>query len=258
MKKNLLSTKMCIFILLSFISIKSAFGDVTPPKDGWIMKQKWSNLGFIHWSVDPKKVEKLIPKPLKLDTYEGKAYIGIVPFEMTTGRLAYVLLPLYRAFAQVNLRTYVTYNGKRGVYFFSLDADNFAGSLVADSLFGLPYRHSNVSISNLGNTFFFESENLGHELELFYKPTSEVKRYSKKSKEVWLTDLTRYFQVKNNCIFTSELWHPDFKIQEASSTILKNNLLKSLNLNLSSNHSETHFIKETITFFWPVEKIDCK
>ena len=54
------------------------------PKGGWVMAQKWHNLLFAHWPVSPAAIRKLIPEKLELDTYDGQAWISIVPFTMSS------------------------------------------------------------------------------------------------------------------------------------------------------------------------------
>ncbi len=53
------------------------------PSSPWVMRMKWSQLLFAHWPIDPKLVSPLLPKDLTLDTYDGVAWIGVVPFLMS-------------------------------------------------------------------------------------------------------------------------------------------------------------------------------
>ena len=87
------------------------------------MAQSWCNLLFAHWRVPINTLESLIPSGLTLDTYEGEAWIGVVPFHMKHIRAhGLPAVPFTSAFPELNVRTYVTDGKKRGVYFFSLDA----------------------------------------------------------------------------------------------------------------------------------------
>src|SRR5947209_722512 len=89
----------------------------------WIMHMRWHELLFMHWPVRPEVLRPLIPAGLKLDTFEGEAWIGIVPFHMSNVRPRWVPpLPGLSAFPELNVRTYVTAQGRPGVWFFSLDA----------------------------------------------------------------------------------------------------------------------------------------
>jgi len=89
------------------------------------MRQTWNDLLFAHWSVPAEQLRKLVPPELSLDLYDGKSWVAIAPFQMTGVALRGVPpVPVLSAFPELNVRTYVMYNGKPGVFFFSLDAFN--------------------------------------------------------------------------------------------------------------------------------------
>lgn len=95
------------------------------PKLPWIMRMTWSELLFAHWPVDPSVLAPLLPKGLTLDTRDGIAWIGVVPFLMSDiAPRCCPSIPILSCFLELNVRTYVIYDGKPGVWFFSLDAAN--------------------------------------------------------------------------------------------------------------------------------------
>ena len=99
------------------------------PRGPTVMRQRWASLLFLHWVVPLDLLRSLVPPELEIDTFEGRAYVGLVPFTMTGVRPT--LLPAIRRcsdFHEVNVRTYVHFRGRDpGVWFFSLDAaDPFA------------------------------------------------------------------------------------------------------------------------------------
>lgn len=100
--------------------------------------QRWTKLLFLHWDADPATVRPLVPLEFELDLFDGRAYIGLVPFEMSEIRPSFSG-PIGLDFYELNLRTYVTFRGEPGVYFFSLDASSAMAVLGAKLLFGLPY-----------------------------------------------------------------------------------------------------------------------
>ena len=55
-----------------------------------VMKQAWRNLAFLHWEIDPDLIQQTLPPGLTVDTFEGKAFIGIVPFYMRHVRPVYL------------------------------------------------------------------------------------------------------------------------------------------------------------------------
>src|SRR5262245_35014335 len=106
----------------------------------WLMAQGWHDLLFAHWPVPVKALQRLIPESLEIDTFEGQAWLGVVPFRITDVRLPWLPpLPGVSAFPELNVRTYVTDGRKPGVWFFSLDAGNPAPVLAARYGYRLPY-----------------------------------------------------------------------------------------------------------------------
>ena len=104
------------------------------------MTQSWHDLLFAHWPIDPDALRSKVPANLPLDVFDGRASIGVIPFHMTNvGPRGIPSLPGLSAFPELNVRTYVTLNGKPGVYFFSLDAASTLAVIGARTIFRLPY-----------------------------------------------------------------------------------------------------------------------
>jgi uncharacterized protein YqjF (DUF2071 family) len=118
------------------------------PEGRPVMNQRWQNLLFLHWEVSVDLIQSLLPNGLAVDTFEGKAYVGLVPFTMRGVRPA--RLPAVRGlsnFHETNVRTYVHHRGQRpGVWFFSLDAANAVGVALGRRWFGLPYFLARMSL----------------------------------------------------------------------------------------------------------------
>jgi uncharacterized protein YqjF (DUF2071 family) len=94
-------------------------------------------------------VAERLPAGLSVDTFEGDAYLGVVPFVMSA--IGPRGLPVGLAFGELNLRTCVTVDGEPGVYFFDLDADDRVGVALARSPFRLPYYRADVSVEASGD-----------------------------------------------------------------------------------------------------------
>jgi len=106
--------------------------------------QQWRDLLFLHWEVPPETLRALVPPELDLDAFEGRTYVGVVPFLMRRVRARFLPpLPGLADFYEVNVRTYVRHRrGEPGVWFFSLDASNLAAVLAARAGWQLPYFRS--------------------------------------------------------------------------------------------------------------------
>ena len=115
--------------------IAAAQVDWKPPAQPWIMRQTWRELLFAHWPLPIAAFTDRLPPGLALDTFDGQAWIGLVPFVMS-GVRPRDLPPVagLSRFAELNVRTYVTRDGKPGVWFYSLDASNpIAVAIASDA-----------------------------------------------------------------------------------------------------------------------------
>lgn len=114
-----------------------------------VMKQRWAGLAFFHWSIDTDLIASRLPPGLYVDTYQGKAWIGIVPFFMHRIRpVGLPPLPWLSWFHEMNVRTYVyDEKGNPGVWFFSLDCNQPIAVEIARRAFNLPYEHAAMSSS---------------------------------------------------------------------------------------------------------------
>src|SRR5271154_16627 len=106
------------------------------PAGPWVMAQSWHDLLFAHWPVPVSAMRASIPSGLEIDTFDGSAWIGVVPIRMSGVRLRGTsALPWLSHFLELNVRTYVQRDGKPGVWFFSLDAANSAAVAAARTWF---------------------------------------------------------------------------------------------------------------------------
>jgi len=113
--------------------------------------QCWHNLAFLHWRVPADKLATLLPSGLEVDTFDGSAWVGLVPFRMSGVRpWWFPSLPGVSAFDETNVRTYVHHNGVPGVWFFSLDAANRLAVRVARWRWRLNYHHATMRVERIG------------------------------------------------------------------------------------------------------------
>jgi uncharacterized protein YqjF (DUF2071 family) len=110
------------------------------------MFQRWTNLLFLHWTMDPAEIQRTLPDGLTVDTFGGDAYAGVVPFFMRGVRPAWLPpVPWLSNFQELNVRTYVhTSDGTPGVWFYSLDCNQPVAVWTARTFFHLPYFHARM------------------------------------------------------------------------------------------------------------------
>ncbi len=122
--------------------------------------QVWRSLTFLHWRYDAAPIARALPKGLTLDTYDGSAWVGLVPFVLAGVQpYRFPALPWISEFPETNVRTYVRGpDGERGVWFFTLEADRLAAVLLARSWYHLPYRWAAMQVNRAGSTIEYHSK----------------------------------------------------------------------------------------------------
>ena len=112
------------------------------------MLQRWDDVAFVHWPVDPAAVQSRLPFGLKADSFAGSAWVGLVAFHMRGIRLPFLPpFPYLGSFPETNVRTYVRGpDGRPGVWFDSLDITRLIPVLVAQGTYRLPYRWSDMRL----------------------------------------------------------------------------------------------------------------
>jgi uncharacterized protein YqjF (DUF2071 family) len=130
------------------------------PAQSVVMYQRWEELLFLHWTLAPEVVAKDLPPGLRVDTFDGKAWIGVVPFSMRGVRPRF--LPPVKglsSFPELNLRTYVVdKQGRPGVWFYSLDTPKRLPNWIARTFFFLNYRLARMQVQSSAERCEYRSE----------------------------------------------------------------------------------------------------
>ncbi|MEO8264923.1 MAG: DUF2071 domain-containing protein [Ilumatobacteraceae bacterium] len=118
----------------------------------------WEELTFIHWRFDPAEVQRLLPPGLTVETFDGSAWVGLVPFFLRVGLPRVRSIPWFSRFAETNVRTYArSRDGTSGVWFFSLDAARLGAVVTARCTYRLPYFWSKMSIEHSESTISYRA-----------------------------------------------------------------------------------------------------
>ncbi len=128
----------------------------TPMPRAWL-RNRWDDLAFVHWPYDPADVQALLPDGLRVDTFDGQAWVSLVPFRMRRAGPTWLpALPWISTFAETNVRTYVVDSaGNRAVWFLSLDAARLPVVAFARWTIGFPYVWSQMSIERSGDRWTY-------------------------------------------------------------------------------------------------------
>ncbi|MDX6285021.1 MAG: uncharacterized protein QOG53_506 [Frankiales bacterium] len=122
------------------------------------MRMQWLTLTFMHWPYPADAVQRLLPPGLTVETYDGHAWVGLVPFTMTVAFPRAPAVPWLSRFPETNVRTYARGpRGETGVWFMSLDAARLPAVLAARGAWGLPYYWARMQVQRRGNTVDYTS-----------------------------------------------------------------------------------------------------
>jgi uncharacterized protein YqjF (DUF2071 family) len=193
------------------------------PNFPWVMRMTWSELLFAHWRVPADQVARWLPPGLSLDTYDGDAWVGVVPFLMSdVAPRGIPAIPGWSRFPELNLRTYVIRDGKPGVWFFSLEATNRLAVRAARALFYLPYMDATMSLQAVGSSVNFTSERTHRgeppaRFAAHYSSLGEVFEAPPKTLEHWLTArYCLYAANRHGHIFRGEIDHDPWPLSKAA------------------------------------------
>lgn len=212
------------------------------------MVMAWLDLLFAHWPVEPERLQPLLPEGLVLDTFDGRAWLGVVTFHMADVRPPWCPpLPWVSAFAELNVRTYVRARGSRsgersagkpGVWFFSLDAANPLAVRVARWTFHLPYFDAEMEIARevaaSGDWFHYQSRRThrGAPEGVFrarYRPSGQVYRAEPGALDHWLTErYCLYAADRRGRLHRGEVHHAPWPLQRAEAEIEEDTLTEPL------------------------------
>lgn len=111
------------------------------------MRMGWDDLTLLHWRYPADEVQRLIPDRLRVETFDGSAWVGLVPFQMRVDVPGLPTLPRVLHFPETNVRTYVRdRRGRVGVWFFSLEASSPLAVVTARATYRVPYFRADMSI----------------------------------------------------------------------------------------------------------------
>ncbi len=123
------------------LDVEPVTADPPPIDRNPVLRQRWCELAYFHWRYDPVDVQRLLPPGVTVDTFDGSAWVGLIPFTMRDVAIGPTPpVPWLGTFIEINVRTYVIDpSGRRAVWFLSLDVPRLAIVGVARTVFALPY-----------------------------------------------------------------------------------------------------------------------
>jgi uncharacterized protein YqjF (DUF2071 family) len=222
------------------------------------MHQRWTNLLFAHWPVRPEALRPLIPASLEIDTYEEDAWVGVIPFQMSNVRPRWVPpLPWVSEFLELNVRTYVRYHGRPGVWFFSLDASNPLAVRAARAAAQLEYFDARMAMHiGADGSVHYRSERSHRgapaaSFEGTYRPEGHVRTAAPGSLDYFLVERYELFSSGRRGLLSVKIAHPPWPLQRAVARIERNTMAAGAGITLSGEAKQLHFASRVDVKTWP-------
>ena len=230
-----------------------------------VMRPNWRELLFLHWDFAPEIVQQLLPEGLTVDTFNGRAYIGLVPFRMEAVRPNWVpnlgrLGRFYDTFAELNVRTYVVRDGVPGVWFFSLDAASALATIAARVWFRLPYFKARMS-SHVGRdgAIRYWSKRLWPApmpaiCSATYRPEGEVFHAQPNTLEDFLAERYVLYSQRGDQLFRGRVHHTPYPLQRAQLLHLRESCLNAAGFARPDFAPHILYSAGVDVEVWPLEK----
>lgn len=195
----------------------------------------------MHWEVPVELLRTLLPEPLSVDLFEGRAYVGLVPFTMRDVRPWWSpSVPGISSFHELNLRTYVHRgDAEPGVWFFSLDAANTLAVILARTGWSLPYYRAAISMQEQGDEVLYASRRLWPpprpaELSLRYRVGEEIGHARAGTFEHFLVERYRLYAMSPFGLVTGRVHHAPYPLRRAEVLELRESVFAAQGISRSS------------------------
>ena len=233
------------------------------PRRPWAMQQRWNDLLFAHWPMEAAAIDRTLPPGLVADTFDGSAWLGVVPFGMDRIRIhGLPSVPGARAFPELNLRTYVRERGtnRTGVYFYSLDASNPLAVAIARSVFHLPYFWAQMGMQ-------YGSEP-GRSREIRYRSQRLLSAHAVRFRaryrglgvmaqgplEHFLTArYALYTADRQGTLLRGDIHHLPWPLERAEAEFERNELPQAHGFTLPDCEPVLHYSRELLVYVWATE-----
>lgn len=223
------------------------------------MVQRWHDLLFAHWQCPLEDLRRSIPAPLEIDTFDGAAWIGVVPFYMRGVRMrAAPPVPTAHNFLELNVRTYVTLDGRPGVWFFSLDCESTLAVIGARIGIHLPYFRASMHMTRSDGAIHYESRRWpmhAHRAAFTASCSGSGSAFLAQpgSLDHFLTERYCLYASDGTRLWRGDIAHSPWRLQRGTARIEENSMLTAAGVRTSSSDPLLHFAEfQDVRLWWPV------
>jgi uncharacterized protein YqjF (DUF2071 family) len=232
----------------------------THPARRWVWSQHWLDVLFLHWRVPVADLRPHIPAALTIDTRDGQAWVSLVLFRLRVRPAWLPFMPGLSTLVEVNLRTYVHFRDRPGIWFLSVHADNRWAMALAKLLTAMPYIHAKMAYRRNGDRLQFSAQHPGSEqawMALDFSPTGPNAEKAAGTLDYWLLERYRlYAWDRKQMLCQAEVSHPPWAAQQVDVSMSANSIGETLRLDLSRHPDRAHFSPGLHAYFGSFRSLD--
>jgi uncharacterized protein YqjF (DUF2071 family) len=234
------------------------------------MRQTWSELLFLHWPVAESGLRRLVPAALDIDTHDGRAWVGLVPFTISGARLRFLPpVPFVSSFHEVNVRTYVRHRGQDpGVWFFSLDAASALAVKAARRLYKLPYHYARIEMTvtedgapppaPARHRVDYASRRVPGDppdVDVRYAPGDVPRPADPGTLEHFLVERYLLYSAGGSSLHSARVHHVPYPLQPATVDHLRETLVATNGIDRPDTEPLAHYASRVDVDIWPLEDV---
>jgi uncharacterized protein len=235
------------------------------PTGRWMLSQRWNDILFAHWRVPAATVSPFLPEGLQPDSFQGSAWIGLVPLWMDRLNFRGVpSLPGAQSFPEVHLRTYVhdQHTNTPGIYNLSVDIGSLLATAAVRLIFRQPCNWAEMRLNQRTERefSFYSRRRFVAQSAIFsarYRGLGPTRRLA----EIRSGSL-EYFFTERYCLFTrnhaglalrSNIHAVASPLEDAEAEIERNDLPAALGIQVADQEPVLHYSRRLAVYVWPAE-----
>lgn len=221
------------------------------PGEQWAYYQEWNNALFLHWAIPLEIVRKCVPDKLNIDTYDGTCYVSLVAFSMEKIRPRYLpSIQFISDFAEINIRTYINMDGRKGVYFLNIESEKSLSAFVARIVSGLSYEKANIN--RTGQKFISTNVKKNFRLDAEFEIQSTIEH--KTALDQWLTERYSLYLDIGHEFYRYDIHHKEWELKKIR--LNKLNLKYQIgDIKLTEQPNLSHYSNGVKVIAWKRQKI---
>jgi uncharacterized protein len=227
-----------------------------------LMRQWWGKLLFMHWPVEVSALRPLVPPQLSIDTFEGRAWVGVVPFKMWGVRPYFTPpVPGLNSFLELNVRTYVHYRGVPGVWFLSLDINSPFAKWGGRQFFFLPYHNAEMSLNQRENFINYASERPAGDapaaaFRAGWTIGERLAQADPDSLEFFLTERYCLYSAFREQLYRCRIFHDPWPLHAAEVSAYDSTMTEAAGLAAPAGEPLVHYAEELKVDIWPLLRVE--